>query len=54
MGEKVKHLRAVPVAGTSVAGHSAAAGDSIAINRERADVVLPVLAQILGVQFDGN
>jgi len=54
MGEKVKHLRAAPVAGTGVAGYSAATGDSIAINRKRADMVLPVLARILGVQFDGN
>ena len=43
MGEKVKQLR------TAAAGKRRAAMATMApINRERADLVLPVLAQILG------
>lgn len=51
MGEKVKHLTAEP--GTP--GHTGITGKKTRqINRERADAVLPVLAQILGVTSDGN
>jgi hypothetical protein len=52
MGEKVKRLRAT-VAGEAVLAPLAAGGGedagSAAINRERADRVLPILAQILGL-----
>jgi len=51
MGEKVKHLTAEP--GTP--GRASIADKKTRqINRERADAVLPVLAQILGVTSDGN
>lgn len=47
MGEKVRHLNSTPGAGAS--------SSTIAeINTERADSVLPVLAQILGVKLNGN
>ena len=51
MGEKVKHLRSLPQPmtrhGREMQGH-------IVLNQQRADSVLPGLAQILGVQLDGN
>ncbi|HZR42263.1 MAG TPA: DUF5682 family protein [Ktedonobacteraceae bacterium] len=49
MGEKVKHLRTSPTS-THVAGIS---GRST-IYQERADQVLPILAQIMGVIYGGN
>lgn len=50
MGEKVKQLRAVPMPGAPVAaGH-----DTPEIDIERANVVLPVLARLLGVTYHGN
>lgn len=49
MGEKVKRLRTTP-ASTSVAMHTA----SPMLQQERADHVLPILAQLLGVQYDSN
>ena len=47
MGEKVKHLRSSLPAGTQEA-------QSEQYNQERANKVLPVLAHILGVTYDGN
>jgi Family of unknown function (DUF5682) len=52
MGEKVTRLRSKTTAGRPVSG-----GDSTLlekINEERANSVLPVLAHILGVKYDGN
>jgi Family of unknown function (DUF5682) len=49
MGEKVKHLRTRPQAG---AKHGMKT--DITLQRERADMVLPILAHILGVNVDGN
>jgi hypothetical protein len=54
MGEKVRRLHSMSPAGTGArtpGSLAPAAGD---INRERADLVLPVLAKILGVKLDGN
>jgi Family of unknown function (DUF5682) len=48
MGEKVKYLRSKPQAGTHTTGKPGT------LNQERADLVLPILAQILGVKLDGN
>jgi hypothetical protein len=53
MGEKLKRLRQAGGAGTVAAGP--AGGDGLEeLNRERADSVLPVLAHVLGVTYDGN
>jgi hypothetical protein len=49
MGAKVRRLRA---SGTTRAGGPT--GDQHAISTERAKLVLPVLAQILGVPYDGD
>jgi hypothetical protein len=54
MGEKVKHLRAGGTAGPQSGDAIGGAEALAALNRERADTVLPVLAQILGVKSDGN
>lgn len=52
MGEKVRHLRAMPLPGVAgTAGHGSSSFD---IDSERAKSVLPVLAEILGVKFNGN
>jgi len=48
MGEKVKYLRSKPQAGTHTTGKPGT------LNQERADLVLPILAQILGVTLDGK
>lgn len=48
MGEKVKHLRATGTPGISSGSGS---GAEVEIDRARADKVLPVLAQLLGVNF---
>lgn len=48
MGEKVKHLRAAPGAGAS--GGSRYGSTSAHIDEERASLVLPVLARLLGPQ----
>ncbi len=49
MGEKAKHLRSI-----SSTGKNGSTASKVAINQERADTVLPVLARILEVNFDGN
>jgi Family of unknown function (DUF5682) len=51
MGEKVKHLRA-----DARAGIATTAGDAGAtpLDTERANAVLPVLAHLLGVTYDGD
>jgi hypothetical protein len=48
MGEKVKYLRSKPLvrAGRVI--------EKQRLNEERANMVLPVLAQILGVKLDDN
>ncbi|MGH2478894.1 MAG: DUF5682 family protein, partial [Ktedonobacteraceae bacterium] len=52
MGEKVRQLRAAPMPGDPVAaGHGAGAPE---IDIERANIVLPVLAKLLGVTYHGN
>jgi len=51
MGDKVKRLRGD---GAGAAVDATATGDDIALNREHADAVLPVLAQILGVDYHAN
>jgi hypothetical protein len=53
MGEKVKHLYAPR---SREAGHrySTHIDDSLLINQQRGECVLPVLAQIMGVTHDGN
>lgn len=52
MGEKVKHLQAT---GTTATTREKRGGlDLSKINQERANSVLPVLAQIMGVKFNGN
>ena len=50
MGEKVKHLRS----GGRPGVHPGSMDELENINHERARLVLPVLAQILGVELDGN
>lgn len=50
MGEKVKHLHPQAGQGTTAPKHRKADD----LNSERANSVLPVLAHILGVTFDGN
>jgi hypothetical protein len=47
MGEKVRQLHSAP-------GASASSSTTAEIDTERADSVLPVLAQILGVKLNGN
>jgi hypothetical protein len=56
MGEKVKRLRSTALAGTGTRTPGGLAPVAIHsdINQERADLVLPVLAKILGVKLDGN
>src|SRR6266487_2194792 len=56
MGEKVKRLRSTSPAGTGAraSGGLAPTASHTDINQERANLVLPVLAKILGVKFDGN
>lgn len=49
MGEKVKHLRTRPQVGAKPGMKT-----DIPLQRERADMVLPILAHILGVNVDGN
>jgi len=53
MGEKVKHLYAPR---SREAGHrySTHIDDSLPINQQRGERVLPVLAQIMGVTYNGN
>ncbi len=52
MGEKVRRLRSTtPTAGTLSDEHPAVVEN---FNEERADSVLPVLAHVLGVNYDGN
>ena len=51
MGEKVRHLLAEP---ETIGRPGAVSSEKDHINRERADTVLPVLAQIMGVTVDGN
>lgn len=51
MGEKVKHLSSLSPAHSGKAVVGVIPGD---INQPRADKVLPVLAQIMGVEFNGN
>jgi hypothetical protein len=53
MGEKVKHLQTSTTHAASEQDRAEIAGDSI-IQRQRADSVLPVLAQIMGVTLHGN
>ena len=48
MGEKVKYLRSKSQAGIHTTGEQST------LCQERADLVLPILAHILGVKFDGN
>ena len=55
MGEKVKYLRSLPQStAQGTTRHGRRMQGHIALNQQRADSVLPVLAQILGVQLDGN
>ncbi|HZO74849.1 MAG TPA: DUF5682 family protein [Ktedonobacteraceae bacterium] len=51
MGEKVKHLSS---SSPAHAGSAAVGVTRSDINQQRADKVLPVLAQIMGVEFNGN
>ena len=53
MGAKVKRLRSTPGIHTTTHGTIKADGHA-PIHRERADTVLPILAQILGVTYHGN
>ena len=53
MGEKVKHLYA-PQSGGTGNKHSIQVDDSLLINQQRGERVLPVLAQVMGVVYDGN
>jgi hypothetical protein len=48
MGEKVKYLRSKPLA------RAGSVIEKQRLNEERANMVLPVLAQILGVKLDDN
>ena len=52
MGEKVKRLRSSGSPGKPVSGDNSVALEKI--NIERANSALPVLAHILGVNYDGN
>src|SRR5216683_601719 len=56
MGEKVKRLHSMSPAGTGarMPGGLTSTASQSGINQERADLVLPVLAKILGVKLDGN
>jgi hypothetical protein len=49
MGEKVKHLRTRPQTGAKPGMKT-----DITLQRERADMMLPILAHILGVNVDDN
>lgn len=51
MGEKARHLRSQPLPGHRTMSGNDTLSD---IQRERANLVVPVLAQILGVVIDGN
>ena len=51
MGEKVKHLSS---SSPAHAGNAVVGVTRSDINQQRADKVLPVLAQIMGVEFNGN
>jgi hypothetical protein len=53
MGEKVKHLH-VPLSKQVGNGYSAQNDDSLLINQQRGERVLLVLAQIMGIAYDGN
>jgi len=53
MGEKVKHLYA-PRSRETGNWHSTQTNDSLLINQQRGERVLPVLARIMGVSYDGN
>jgi Family of unknown function (DUF5682) len=52
MGEKVRKLHSATPAGRSVSGENSSLLANI--NEERANSVLPVLAHVLGVKYDGN
>lgn len=52
MGEKVKHLRQTAAQGKPVPAGGGTVSEKI--NEERAKSVLPVLAHVLGVHYDGN
>ncbi|HEU0003458.1 MAG TPA: DUF5682 family protein [Ktedonobacteraceae bacterium] len=52
MGEKVKRLHSSISHGKTVSGENSLVLENI--NEERANSVLPVLAHILGVKYDGN
>src|SRR5262249_36859144 len=55
MGEKVKRLRSVGVGGAVGGTITTTAGPDLStINQERAKLVLPVLAQIVGVATNGS
>jgi hypothetical protein len=54
MGEKVTGLRSTPLVGVPVTGEKGTKDGSPALNHERAQSVLPVLAQVLGVKYAGN
>jgi hypothetical protein len=51
MGEKVRRLRSTTPSGRTVSAENSVLEN---INEERANSVLPVLAHILGVNYDGN
>ncbi len=52
MGEKVKHLHLQPIAGTQVGRQHTGTAENL--RQERAAMVLPVLAHILGVNVNDN
>jgi hypothetical protein len=52
MGEKVKHLHYRPIAATQVGKQHTGTGENL--HQERGDMVLPVLAHILGVNVNDN
>jgi len=56
MGEKVKHLHSSSLTGKKArrSGIDLLAEEGPVINQERARTILPILAQILEVKFDGN
>ena len=54
MGEKVKRLRLPGAVGGGAHAAQSRSGGARALDTGRANVVLPVLAQILGVQYDPN
>ncbi len=53
MGEKVKHLRVSSAETPATKKHGVIAEEST-IHQARADTVLPILAHIMGVPFDGH